>query len=74
MTDMSDEDLIGYCEIHCRTQRALFHRDHVNRMLVLAGHPEGFVKEIPEWQEFISVWDEMEELCRLATERMKPKP
>ena len=44
---MNDDDLLGYFEIHARTERALFHRGHVVRLLELAGHevPE----DIPEW-------------------------
>ncbi len=36
---MNDEDLLGYFEIHSRTERALFHRDQVARLLELAGEP-----------------------------------
>jgi hypothetical protein len=44
---MSDEELIGYCALHCKTERALFHRDHVIRIFELAGQlPRGV---IPEW-------------------------
>jgi hypothetical protein len=44
---MTDEDLLGYFEIHSRTERALVHRDMVVRLLELAG------REVPsdliEW-------------------------
>ncbi len=33
---MEDDELIGYCELHCQTTRALFHFEHVNRMIELA--------------------------------------
>lgn len=35
--EMSDDELIGYCEIHCKTERALFHVSHVERIYKLAG-------------------------------------
>lgn len=63
--EMTDEQLIGYCEIHCETPRALFKGSHINRMLELAGHPKGFVQRVPD-DQFISVHEEMKELCKLA--------
>lgn len=36
-TDMTDEQFINYCEDHCRTPRALFSADHINRIAALAG-------------------------------------
>lgn len=69
MAEMTDDELIRYCDSHCETQRALFHRDHVNRMLSLAGHPEGWAREVPEYQQWLSVHDEMKDLCELARER-----
>jgi NADPH-dependent ferric siderophore reductase len=44
MDDMTDEQLVGYTELHSQTERALFHSGHVNRMLELAGREE----RIPE--------------------------
>lgn len=66
---MNDRDLIGYCEIHCQTERALFKGDDVNRMIQLAGYPEGFVREVPGHQ-FFSLHDEMEELVKLSKARL----
>jgi hypothetical protein len=34
---MNDEQFIGYCETHCRTERALFSGAQVNRLEELAG-------------------------------------
>lgn len=34
---MSDEELIAYCRAHARTERALFHAEHVRRLYSLAG-------------------------------------
>ena len=69
MAEMTDLDLIGYCDMHCETQRALFNSDQVNRMLALAGHPEGYAKAIPP-NQWISVYDEMKDLCARAKERL----
>ncbi len=69
-SEMSDLDLIGYCEIHCETPRALFSGKHINRMLALAGHPEKFVQSVPD-ADWISVQEPMQELCTLARARLK---
>ena len=37
MAEMTDTELLGYAEIHCRTEVAAFHVDHLNRILALAG-------------------------------------
>lgn len=68
---MTDSELIGYCELHCKTERALFHADHVNRMLELAGHPEGYVHRVTGW---LSVHEEMQRLVDLARARLKDAP
>ncbi len=63
---MNDEDLLGYFEIHSRTERALFHRDQVLRLCELAGR-EVPVK-LPEW---ITVkFYEADPIVREARERM----
>jgi hypothetical protein len=36
----SDDKLLDYVETHSKTERALFHVDHINRLLELAGHPK----------------------------------
>ncbi len=70
MSDLTDAELPGYCQIHCRTERALFHSSHLNRMLALAGHPPDYVKSVPEG--FHTVYaDTMDPLVELATERLK---
>lgn len=68
MTEMTDNELIGYCESHCKTERALFVGEHINRMLALAGHPDGYVQEVPK-DQWLSVHGEMENLCRIARKR-----
>jgi hypothetical protein len=66
---MTDDELVGYCDIHCETPRAMFSREHANRMIALAGYPKNFVREVPEYQKFLSAKSEMKELCRLARVR-----
>lgn len=72
---MTDEELIGYCELHCRTSRALFSGIQLNRMIELAGFPENWLADIPDdvgiW---VSVHEEMLELCELAKKRLKTNP
>ena len=65
-----DSRFIGYCEIHCQTERALFHARDINRMIVLAGSP---VKPLTGFQAdgFHSMHESMAELCQLARERQK---
>lgn len=70
MSEMTDTDLIDYCDLHCETERALFIGRHVNRMLDLAGKPVGFVRTVPE-MKWISMHGSMKELCALARERMR---
>ena len=68
---MTDSELIGYCDLHCESQRALFKGIHINRMLALAGHPDDFVQRVPD-EEWISVHEPMKELCQLARQRVTP--
>lgn len=67
---MTDEHLIGYCEIHCKTERALFKGMHVNRMLELAGNPPNFVRFVRH-DDWYTMHEEMQELCDLARARME---
>lgn len=50
-TGWPDGDFIGYCELHCKTERALFHRDHIKRMAQLAGDAAllDVVDTLAEW-------------------------
>lgn len=52
MDDMDDRELLGYAAIHCTTDRALFSREHVERILRMAG------KEVPEFlPPFVNVYE-----------------
>lgn len=66
---MSDKDFIGYCSSHCKSDRALFVGRDVNRMLKLAGYPNGFVSRVPDG-EWFSLHEPMEELVRHAERRL----
>jgi hypothetical protein len=65
---MTDEVLIGYCSIHCETERALFNPDQINRMVELAGFPPDYPRKVDTWRQ---MWGSMETLCRLAYDRMR---
>lgn len=65
-----DEELIRYCEIHCETERALFSREQVNRMMELAGVTDKWLG-YPIEQAFISLHSDMNELCKLAREKLE---
>lgn len=66
---MTDEELIGYCDLHCESERALFNAEQINRMISLAGHPEDYVRQVPDG--WYSIHDEMKNLVKLARERLK---
>jgi hypothetical protein len=59
---MNDDELIGYCEIHCTTERALFSANQINRMIVLAGLGDHNALT-PGWYP---MHEEMQELVDLA--------
>lgn len=70
---MDAKELIGYCDIHCETPRALFSKEQVAQMILLAGEPddwdapEDFANGIKAWYCFK---EEMKELVKLATARL----
>ena len=53
LTEWSDEEFLSYVEIHCKTERAVFHRDMVARLYKMAGRQidEGALKEFIELHE-----------------------
>ncbi len=69
-SSMSKEELIGYCDEHCRTPRALFPRAMIAQMVEYAGRPDGYStpEEFLEGIEWYSWHDEMEKLVKLARE------
>jgi hypothetical protein len=63
---MTDEELIGYCESHCTTERALFHSKHINRMIILAGRGEHDAK-LDGWYSMHSDMQNLVDMARGAT-------
>jgi hypothetical protein len=70
-TDMTDVELIGYCDIHCETPRAMFNDVHINRMIELAGFPADFPRTVS--RGWYSLHEDMKDLVKLARDRL-PKP
>jgi len=64
MMDLTDEQFIGYCEIHCETPRALFNGAQIKRICKLA-KTEALGIDDDAW---FSVKDEMKDLCKKARE------
>lgn len=63
----TDEELLGYCELHCRTDVALFHIDQVRRVCVIAD-----VDLDPFWPNWCSVGETtMLPLVEKARARLK---
>ena len=50
-----DKDFLGYFDLHCETERALFSTDHVRRLLRLAGVEKRFELQLTHMGTFISV-------------------
>jgi N-acetyl-anhydromuramyl-L-alanine amidase AmpD len=68
--EMTDEEFIGYCDIHCGTPRALFSGAQINRLARLAmrlepRHPEN------EW--LAAHEDTVKPLVKLAREHLEAK-
>lgn len=68
----TDEELLGYVELHSKTERALFHVSHINRLLELSGHPK------VSWVGFASMYYPearplIEEARRRLAERAKQR-
>ncbi|HYD58927.1 MAG TPA: hypothetical protein VEC35_01135 [Noviherbaspirillum sp.] len=65
---MTDMELINYCDKHCKTPKALFAAWRVNRMIDLAGCPNGYEKLLDN--AFATMRGEMQVLVDLARKRM----
>lgn len=68
---MDDNVLISYCELHSQTERALFSSTHINRMLLLAGFPDGYPRVVSGWNSVHQ--PEMQPLVDAARRRQKLK-
>jgi hypothetical protein len=69
MADMTDEDLVGYIALHCKTERALTHSKHIKQLLRLAGKPEDSFGDIDGFYCFPS--ETAMPLVKWARERLK---
>ncbi len=58
MKPMTNDEFIGYCRIHCKTERALFNADDVTRIYGLAGLPTPVIGMF----KWLSMHGEMEAL------------
>lgn len=69
---MDDQNLIGYCEIHCTTEKALFSGEQISRMIRLAGQPKGYVQASHFFKDGWYTVDEatMMPLVKLARENL----
>jgi hypothetical protein len=67
--ETTDEDLLGYFEIHSRTERALFCKEDVKRLLELSGRS---TQNTEHWPSFMSVRANIADpLIAQARRRMK---
>ena len=66
---MNKEELIGYCDIHCETERALFPKAIVAQMIDYAGCPEDWSTpdEVAKGNiDWYSMHEDMKGLVKLA--------
>jgi hypothetical protein len=61
VSEWSDDELIGYCDIHCESERALFSAEMIQRMQRLAG-----IEPQIELEGFYSMHEDMKTLCAEA--------
>lgn len=67
------EKFLGYVELHAQTPRALFHLDHVNRLLEMAGEDTVTVPEDGPEDVFIVLRPEMADpYVKAARARLDP--
>jgi hypothetical protein len=65
---VTNEEFLGYFSVHCRTERALFSRDQVARLLRLSGDPRPLANT-PNW---VAVYaDVADPLIAKARRRLK---
>jgi hypothetical protein len=64
-TEMTDEELIRYCEERCQAERFLFKGTVVNRMLALSGSEARVVSD-----GLFPLFESMRDMCAKARERL----
>lgn len=67
---MTDDEFLGYCELHCQTARALFSGVHLNRLIALAGAQDRF-RQFQESEWLSAHEDPVLELVAAAQARRK---
>ena len=68
--EWTDDGFLGYVDLHCRTERALFHRKHVLRLYKMA-HAEAPDLGMGSW--FAMYQDVADPLIKKARGRMHLK-
>lgn len=69
LSGMSDHDVVGYCEIHCRTDVALFSRGQIEHLVTLANNGTE-VRRDWKWASF-GPWT-IDPLVAAARKNMRP--
>ena len=67
---MNDKEFLGYLETHGQTPRALTIGRDVNRLLALAGHPEGYIEKVKDDDWFCLPLEASEPLIDMARARL----
>ncbi len=70
---MNDSELIGYCEIHCKTERALFNADQINRIAKLA-YPDDYFVPVVGWHSMHEEMQDLVDRARLELTKQKETP
>lgn len=71
---MTPTELLPYLRAHGKTERALTHGSHINQLLELAGHPEGYVQSVDPDGWFNLYLRDSEPLILLAEARLANPP
>lgn len=64
------EALVGYFEIHSKTERALFHWTHIRDLYELAGRP-GYPVYLPQRDFWTFRWEDNAHVVKEARKRLK---
>ncbi len=68
--NMNIEELVGYCDLHSETPRALFRKDMIAQMIDYAGNPEDYPtaeemsKADIEWQSLHEEMKALVDICK----------
>ena len=67
---MNDQDFLSYLETHGETPRALTIGRDVNRLLALAGHPDGYIEKVADDRWFNLYTETSAPLIAMARARL----